>query len=128
MAEAVAAPVLFEQKLAGGGRFDGTYYEFFSANVALMSVAIFALAMLLSTQAGFDARSPLGISQDPQQFAGKLQRDFKGTRFGWLGDYNGYLPMEAGIMDLCQSALKSFEAIGCTVEPAQPWPVWPATL
>ncbi|AYR21089.1 amidase [Alcaligenes faecalis] len=89
------------------------------------------LAMLLSTQAGFDARAPLSIGQDPQQFTGKLQRDFKGTRIGWLGDYNGYLPMQAGVMDLCQHALKSFEAIGCTVEAAQPdysmeqlWQTW----
>ena len=89
------------------------------------------LAMLLSTQAGFDERTPLSINQDPRQFAGQLQRDFKGTRIGWLGDFNGYLPMQAGIMELCQTALKSFQAIGCTVEAAQPdysmeqlWQTW----
>ena len=89
------------------------------------------LAMLLSVQAGFDARTPLSIDQDPAQFAKPLKRDFKGARIGWLGDFNGYLPMEPGVMDLCTQALKNFETIGCTVEVAKPdfpmeklWSTW----
>ena len=76
------------------------------------------LAMLLSVQAGFDARTPLSIDQDPAQFAKPLKRDFKGARIGWLGDFNGYLPIEPGVMDLCTQALQYFETIGCTVEVA----------
>ncbi|MGM3278227.1 amidase [Ralstonia sp. 24A2] len=89
------------------------------------------LATLLSTQAGYDPRAPLSIQQDPARFAAPLKRDFRGTRVGWLGDLNGYLPMEAGVLDLCRQSLKSFEAIGCRVEdtdlnfsPQRLWQTW----
>lgn len=75
-------------------------------------------AKLLSTMAGFDPRDPLSISEDPEQFSGNLKRDFKGAKIGWLGDLGGYLPMEEGVLELCQSSLASFEAIGCKVEEA----------
>lgn len=75
-------------------------------------------AKLLSTMAGFDARDPLSISEDPEQFAGSLKRDFKGARIGWLGDLNGYLAMEEDVLELCQSSLAAFEELGCKVEEA----------
>jgi len=78
------------------------------------------LAMLLSVQAGFDARAPLSNRQDPAQFRGALERDFKGTRIAWLGDLGGYLPYDAGLLDLCKNALKTFETLGCTIEEAKP--------
>lgn len=96
-----------------------------------MARSVTDLALLLSVQAGFDARLPLTIDQDPHTFTTRLKRDFKGARIGWLGDFNGYLPMEAGVMDLCREALKSFELIGCQVEEARPdfsmeqlWQTW----
>jgi amidase len=78
------------------------------------------LAMLLSVQAGYDARMPLSNRQDPARFAEPLQRDFKGARIAWLGDCGGHLPFEPGILDLCKGALKVFEALGCTVDEAMP--------
>jgi amidase len=78
------------------------------------------LAMLLAIQAGYDPRVPLSIRQDPLQFAGPLQRDFRGVRIAWGGDFKGYLTFEPGILDLCEEALKALELIGCTVEPAVP--------
>lgn len=77
------------------------------------------VAMLLATQAGFDARAPLSLSDDPREFHGSLARDFGGARIGWLGDYDGYLPMEDGVLALCETALKDFEAIGCRVDAAR---------
>ena len=73
-------------------------------------------AMLLSTMAGFDSRIPLSISENPLQFAGSLQADMKGRKIAWLGDFNGYLPTEPGILEMCRRALKHFERIGCIVE------------
>jgi amidase len=88
-------------------------------------------AMLLSVQAGYDARVPLSLDDDPAIFAEPLKRDFVGARIGWLGDLGGYLPMEAGVLDLCAKALPTFETIGCEVEEAAPgfppeqiWNVW----
>ena len=81
------------------------------------------LAMLLSVQAGPDLRMPQSIRQDPSQFAGSLKRDFKGTRIAWSGDFGGLIPFEPGVLDLCKSAMKAFETLGCTVEEA--WPDYP---
>lgn len=76
------------------------------------------LAMLLSVQAGGDARSPFSLGDDPARFARPLDREWKGGKIGWLGDLGGALPMEAGILDTCTKALKAFEAIGMQVEEA----------
>ena len=78
------------------------------------------LAMLLSVQAGYDPRVPLSNRQDPAQFAQGLQRDFRGARIAWLGNFDGYLPFEPGVLDLCKAALKTFEGLGCEVEEARP--------
>lgn len=89
------------------------------------------LAWLLSVQAGYEDGQPLGIRQDPVIFTESLKRDFKGTRIAFLGNLNGYLPMEPGVLDLCRKALKDFEEIGCIVEEATPdfdqerlWETW----
>ena len=77
-------------------------------------------ALLLSVQAGSDPRMPLSLDGDPARFAGPLARDFKGTRIGFLADLDGYLPMEAGVLDLCTSALRHFRSIGCTIDVVAP--------
>jgi amidase len=89
------------------------------------------VAMLLSVQAGYDPRAPLSLGEDPAIFAGPLERDFKGLRVGWLADYGGHLPMDAGVLPLCESALRYFGDIGGEVRPAKPdfdmerlWRTW----
>src|SRR3954468_9194690 len=76
------------------------------------------LAMLLSVQAGYDPRVPLSIRENARRFTDALQRDFRGVRIAWVGDFKGYLPFDPGVLDLCKSALEVFERIGCTVEEA----------
>ncbi len=73
-------------------------------------------AKLLSTMAGHDPRSPLSLQDNPGQFAMPLDKDMKGVRIGWLGDMDGYYPMEAGVLDLCQKSMSHFSDIGCHVE------------
>jgi amidase len=89
------------------------------------------VARLLGTQAGYDRRVPLSLTQDPEIFHQSLAQDFSEVRVGWLGDYNGYLPMDPGVMSLCESALQDFTALGCKVEACQPdfsmerlWQTW----
>ncbi|HEX7842339.1 MAG TPA: amidase [Kofleriaceae bacterium] len=74
------------------------------------------LALLLSVLAGPDPRAPLSAPGDPARFTAPLDRDFAGTRIGWLGDLGGHLPFEPGVLDLGRAALRAFEAIGCTVD------------
>jgi amidase len=89
------------------------------------------VAMLLSVMAGPDPRAPFSIEQDPAMFAQSLKRDFKGTRVGWFGNFDGYLEMQPGILELCQKSFKAFQSLGCVVEPAKPdfeisklWDAW----
>ena len=89
------------------------------------------LAMLLSVQAGYDARAPLSMPGEGSRFRCLLGRDFKGVRIAWVGDFKGYLPFEPGVLDVCKGALKTFEAMGCIIEEAQPdypieamWRAW----
>jgi len=78
------------------------------------------VALLLSVMAGPDPRDPLLIEQDANVFLEPLKRDFQDIRVAWLGDFDGYLAMEPGILELCRDSLKVFESIGCKVEEAQP--------
>jgi len=78
------------------------------------------LAMLLSVQAGYDARAPLSIDGDATDFGQRLEKDFKGKRIGWVGDFGGFAPYEPGVLQVCETALKTFESIGCLVEEAFP--------
>jgi amidase len=89
------------------------------------------LAMLLSIQAGYDARAPLSTGGDGSTFQRRLGADLKGKRIAWPGDFKGYLPYEPGVLDVCVRALKVFESMGCVVEEAQPdysidavWRAW----
>jgi len=89
------------------------------------------LAMLLCVQAGYDARAPLSMSGDGSAFERHLETDLKGKRIAWSGDLRGYLPFEPGVLEVCKSALKVFELMGCIVEEAQPdypidavWRAW----
>ncbi len=89
------------------------------------------LAMLLSVQAGFDSRMPLSAAGEGSVFQRRLETDVKGKRIAWSGDLRGYLPFEPGVLDVCKSALRVFESMGCIVEEAQPdysidavWRAW----
>ncbi|PHY07656.1 MAG: amidase [Alcaligenaceae bacterium] len=90
------------------------------------------LALLLSVQAGFDARLPLSRRQDDaKRFEQPLERELRGTRIGWLGNLGGHLPMEPGLLEITEAALEHFKTIGCTVQAALPsfdleqlWNAW----
>ena len=73
-------------------------------------------AMLLSSIAGKDAAHPNTLPMDPAQFAQPLARDWKNARIGWLGDFDGYLATEPGVLELCETALDGFRAVGIKVE------------
>jgi amidase len=92
------------------------------------------VAALLDVQAGWDQRVPLSIATK-ESFAARIDDfDPHGLRIGWLGDLDGYLPMESGIVELCARALARIEEVGGAVEPTtlgfdperlwQTWLVW----
>jgi amidase len=92
------------------------------------------LALLLGTLSGYEEKIPLSLSDDPDLCSltpynvhDRLRSDLKGRKVAWLGDWNGYLPMEAGVLDVCEKALKTFPSFGVEVEKIAP-PYDPAVL
>ena len=90
------------------------------------------VALLLGTQAGYDKNAPLSIANYLCRTWENGQFDRQNAKIGWLGDLRGYLPMEPGILDVCEQGLRRFEGLGCTVQPialgTAPEPVWQAWL
>ena len=80
-----------------------------------MGRSIDDVVQLLITQAGQDRRAPLSLT-DSWSANGDIERDFKGTRIGWIGNCEQYLPMESEVLALCGGALCDFEEIGCHVD------------
>ena len=96
------------------------------------------LARLLSIQAGRDERAPLSIGGAPHDFMPPADANLRGVRIAWLGDLGGHLPMEAGVLAVCESALKRMADAGAVVDPVahgfdaervwQAWLVWRRAL
>jgi amidase len=83
-----------------------------------MARSVRDLARLLATQSGHDARQPLSINGSVDASALPYTPDaLKGLRVGWLGDLNGHLAMEDGILDVCQNALQHLSDQGAQVRP-----------
>jgi amidase len=78
------------------------------------------LSMLLSVQAGFDARLPLSLDGDGARFQRGLETSFKGARIAWGGDFRGHAPCEPQVLEVCRIAAQSLESLGCIVEDAVP--------
>ncbi len=82
-----------------------------------MARTVSDLAQLLEVISGYDPRAPLSLANMPKGFATTLKPEAKGLRIGWLGDLNGYLPMQAGVLEACEDGLRRLEGKGCVVEP-----------
>jgi len=116
------------------GRVPSAEIELFFGQLMVtgpMARCVADLALLLSVMAGPDSRMPLSINEDPAMFTRNLERDFHGTRVGWLGNLGGHLPLEPGVMELCRAALRTLESMGCAVEetglgfpPERMWDAW----
>lgn len=100
-----------------------------------MGRSISDVALLLATQSGYSPRAPASLPKDenlasitPYNVCDRLKADHKGKKIAWLGNWNGYLPMEDGVLETCEKALKVFESMGMRVEsiknPADPERLW----
>ncbi len=87
------------------------------------------LALLLGVMAGPDPRQPHGMDVPALDVMPRAT----GLRIGWLGDWGGAWPMEAGILERGEAACKVLDDLGCRVEPLAPpfdreplWESWTA--
>jgi amidase len=92
------------------------------------------LALLLDVQAGYDARAPLSLASEAS-FAVRLDvadgHAAARPRIGWLGDLDGYLAIEPGILEACGQGLARLADTGCAIEtpalgfaPERIWNAW----
>jgi amidase len=86
---------------------------------------------LLYSIAGYDSEEPLSLKDEQPPFEGFRSPDLRRVKIGWLGNYDGYLNMEPGILELCETTLASLTAEGAVVEACRPtydmdrlWRTW----
>jgi amidase len=77
------------------------------------------VALMLSTIAGPDPRSPLALAENGARFRAPLDRDFKGVRVAWWKGLGG-IPFEPEIRRIVDANRRVFENLGCIVEEAEP--------
>jgi amidase len=86
---------------------------------------------LLASIAGYDPRAPLSLRDIIPAYEMFRAPRLQGYRVGWMGDYDGYLATEPGVIELCEQALMDIAATGLIVEDCQPeydmarlWQTW----
>jgi amidase len=94
------------------------------------------VALLLDVQAGYDPRAPLSLASEPS-FAARLVpgdrlNGGRPIRIGWLGDWEGHLAMDPGLLATVRAALGRLETAGLAVvepiamgfDPDRLWRAW----
>lgn len=101
----------------------GPGFEVFHAQMGVegpMGRSVRDMALLFDIQAGYHPHAPLSYDPQGSFLMGMAEGPAAGGRVGWLADLGGHLPMEDGILDLCEAALRRFASVGFEVEPLLP--------
>ncbi len=85
-----------------------------------MARTVADVALMLSVQAGPDPRVPLAMESPGAPLRDVRPIDPRGKRIAWAGDFGGFTTCDPEVLAVCEGALKTFEALGCVVEPAFP--------
>ncbi len=100
------------------GDAEGDTYLATLATEGPMARTVEDLARFLLVMAGENPEVPFPRAV-PDVLSG-LDRGVRGLRIGWLADWGGAYPMEPGILDVCEAALRQLEEMGAVVEPLPP--------
>ena len=86
---------------------------------------------LLFIMSGPDNRVPLSLKDPLPNYDDLKAPNLRDLKIGWMGDYNGYLPTEKGVLQLCETALNDLEDEGLRTEFCMPkfemqrlWQAW----
>lgn len=77
------------------------------------------IALMLSTIAGPDPRSPIAITDSGNLFSQSLKRNFKGVRIAWSRNIGG-LPVDPQVNAVIESQRHVFEGLGCLIDDGVP--------
>jgi amidase len=78
------------------------------------------LALFLDAMAGFCPQDPLTFDAPAISFSEGLGRPAAPRRVAFTADYNGRMPMDREVREICTRAARRFEELGCIVEEASP--------
>jgi amidase len=78
------------------------------------------LALFLDTMAGFCPLDPLTFDAPGVSFSDALGRPVAPKRVAFTADYNGRMPVDPEVRQICTKAAQRFEELGCTVEEVSP--------
>jgi amidase len=84
-----------------------------------MARSVEDVAWLLSVLAGPDSRDPRSLPEPGAEFAGVLERDFRGVAIAW-SERLGRYPVEPAVTAVCNSARSVFADLGCELADAEP--------
>lgn len=96
-----------------------------------MARDVASLSMLLNTQSGYSENAPLSIALHADNTPATDHFSLKSTRIGYLGDLQGHLATEPGVLASCEQGLQRMAACGAVISPcalgmppAQIWEAW----
>ncbi|NOX49921.1 MAG: amidase [Gammaproteobacteria bacterium] len=86
---------------------------------------------LLHSLAGHHQGQPLSLRDPLPNYEAYNLLNLKGLKMGWMGDFEGHLPTEPGVLEVCAASLRTLEQNGAIVEPCRPdfdmnvlWETW----
>ncbi len=90
-----------------------------------------SLSALLQTQSGYTPNAPISIANNVDFIWANHQFSLKNQRIGWLGDLQGHLATEPGVLAQCEHGLQRMHEAGAVIEacalnmpPGQVWQAW----
>lgn len=78
------------------------------------------LALFLDTMAGHDQADPLTFDAPATSFTQAIAAPRKPRRIAFTPDFNGQTPVDRETREICATAVRRFEALGCVVEEFAP--------
>src|SRR5882757_5541892 len=85
-----------------------------------MARTVSDLALFLDAMSGFCPLDPLTFDAPAISFSDGLARPAAPKRVAFTADYNGRMPIDREVRDICTKAARRFEELGCIVEEASP--------
>src|SRR5215468_9547377 len=85
-----------------------------------MARTVADLALFLDTMAGHCLHDPMTFDAPALSFSQAVARPVAPRRVAFTADYNGKMPIDREIRDICTKAARRFEELGCIVEEASP--------